>query len=295
MAPKNRHSSKLKELLEAEDDYSSDREEEVGPDFTSIIDNPSAISTLNIREFDMEMIDPSTESMYDSAKGGSKIVVLGRPNSGKTYAITSILYHKRHIFPYGVVVSGTEASNSYWGKHFPETFIYERLSPDILERFVDRQIDAKKSLINPWSVLLLDDCADEAKVINGHQISRIFKNGRHWKMLFILAIQYAIDIRPHIRANIDYAFIFHENRLCDRKKLYDHYAACFPDFNTFCRVLETITEDYTALVIKNNGHSNSIEDNVFWYRAKPFPTDFKFGSPLYWQHHYERAIPSDPQ
>lgn len=211
-------------------------------------------------------------------------------NSGKTYAITSMLYHKRHVFPYGMVVSGTEEFNKYWCKHFPSTFIYNRLYPDIIERFIHRQTEAVAKLVNPWSVLLLDDCADESKIINGALMNKLMKNGRHWKMLFILALQYACDVRPVIRANIDYTFIFAENRIADRKRIFDNYAACFPDFATFCRVLDDVTNDHTALVIKNNSTSNKLEDNVFWFRAPAFPPDFKFGSPLYWEHHNQRSL-----
>lgn len=255
---------------------------------------PSPLS-LRIREFDLEMLYPCTEKMYDPDHGGSKVVMLGRPGSGKTFAITSILYHKRHIFPYAVVVSGTEDNNSYWGKHFPPSFVYNQLTPDIIERFIDRQTKVRHKLVNPWSVLLLDDCADESKIINGHLMNKLFKCGRHYKILFLLAIQFAADIRPVIRANVDYTFVFRETRYADRKRIFENYAACFPNFNTFCQVLDAVTEDHTALVIRNNGTSNNLEDNVFWFKARPFPPDFKFGSPLYWYHHAIRYMPNIDQ
>lgn len=249
------------------------------------------MTTFEIRKFDLEMITPSTQSMYDLARGGSKIFMLGKPGTGKTYAITSLLYHKRHIFPSAVVVSGTETGNHYWSKHFPESFIYEELTPDILERFIARQKKAVNVLTNPWCVLLLDDCADNKKVINSKSIGTLCRNGRHLGMLMIVAIQYAIDIGPAIRSNIDFAFIFRENRLSDRKKIFDNYAAAFPDFGTFCKVLDEVTaEDHCCLVIRNTATSNKLEDCVFWWKAPKFPVDFQFGSAAYWNHDKVRRI-----
>jgi hypothetical protein len=230
--------------------------------------------------------------MYDLDKGGTKVVVIGRPGSGKTYAITSLLYQKRHIFPYALVCSGTEMATGYWSNHFPSVFVHEKLSPDLLQAFIDRQMEARKTLVNPWSVLLLDDCADDSRIMKGRHLNTLFKNGRHMAMLFILALQYANDIPPNIRANIDYTIIFSENRISDRKRLYDNYASSFPDFKTFCAVLDQVTTDHTALVIQNNTKSNNLEDIVFYWRAQPFDPQFKFGSQLYWQHAKQRsAVP----
>ena len=64
----------------------------------------SSPQKLEIREFNAELIAPSIEKMNDPNQGGSKIVVIGKPGTGKTTLITSLLYHKRHIFPIGMVM-----------------------------------------------------------------------------------------------------------------------------------------------------------------------------------------------
>ena len=77
---------------------------------------------LQIKELDLNIIPPSANRMYEKDQGGPKIVVIGKPGTGKTTLITSILYNKKHIFPVGMVMSGTEDSNGHYGKIFPETF-----------------------------------------------------------------------------------------------------------------------------------------------------------------------------
>jgi hypothetical protein len=107
-------------------------------------------------------------------------------------------------------------------------------------------------------------------------------------MLFILSLQYALDIRPAIRTNVDGTFILREHSLKVRKTLWENYASIFPDFDQFCQVMDQLTTDYTALYIHNATQSNKIEDCVFWYRAKPVPENFRVGCQDYWEFHKER-------
>jgi hypothetical protein len=91
-------------------------------------------------------------------------------------------------------MSGTEDSNGHYQKIFPSSFIYNKLDEKKLHNFITRQKVAKNHLQNPWAVLLLDDCTDDPKLFNKPIFQGIFKNGRHWKMLFILSLQYCMDV-----------------------------------------------------------------------------------------------------
>jgi hypothetical protein len=209
-------------------------------------------------------------------------------NTGKTTMITSILYEKSHIFPVGQVMSGTEDSNGHYGKIFPSTFVYNALEKSKIEDFIKRQKLAKQHLPNPWAILLLDDCTDDPKIFTDPMFQGIFKNGRHWKMLFLLSLQYSLDIKPVIRTNVDGTFILRESNLRNRRCLWENYAGVFPDFDQFCQVLDQITDDYTALYVHNATTSNKIEDCVFWYKAKPTPPEFRIGCNEFWDFHNER-------
>ena len=108
-------------------------------------------------------------------------------------------------------------------------------------------------------------------------------NGRHYKILFMITMQYALGIPPNLRTNIDYVFILRENYVSNRKRLYEHYAGMFPTFEMFCQVMDQCTENYECLVINNNAKSNKLSDQVFWYKAEPRP-DFKIGGSSYWDY-----------
>jgi hypothetical protein len=209
-------------------------------------------------------------------------------NTGKSTLISSLLYEKSHIYSSGMVCSGTEDSNHHYSQVFPETFIYNKLEKAKIEDFVKRQKISKKHLPNPWGVLLLDDCTDDPKLFTDPLFQNIFKNGRHYKMWFILSLQYCLDVKPVIRTNIDGTFILRESNLRNRKSLWENYAGVIPDFTMFCDIMDQLTTDYTALYIHNATTSNKIEDCVFWYKAKPVPKDFRFGSQDFWDFHNAR-------
>lgn len=248
-------------------------------------------TVINIKELDVEMIQPSTQQAFDPKQGGSKTVVIGKANTGKSTLITSLLYAKKHIFPVGIAFSGSEDSNHHFRQLMPSTFVYNEYNADRIESFVKRQKIAKEHLENPWAVLLIDDCTDDPKIFNSKLQHSLYKLGRHYKCWYILSLQYAIDVKPAIRVNVDNCFILRETSIKIRKTIWENYASIIPDFTTFCAIMDEMTSDYTALYIHNQTQSNNWQDCVFWYKATPAPKSFRFGCKDYWKFHEDRYDP----
>jgi hypothetical protein len=156
-----------------------------------------------------------------------------------------------------------------------------------------RQTVAKKYIENPWAMLILDDCTDKVSDLKKEIQHTFFKLGRHWKMLYILSMQTAMDVAPFIRRTNDIVFIMRDNILSSRRILFENYASMVGDgdFNIFCKVMDQITDDHTALVIWNNPNSQKWTDCVFYFKATPVPEDFKFGCKEYWDFHFSRFNP----
>jgi hypothetical protein len=256
-------------------------------------DNLNDIPSKNI---DFEVLEYGIDNYYGFTLDGNHRFLLASfdvvRNTGKTTLISSLLYEKSHIYPSGLIFSGTEDSNHHYSTIFPSTFVYNRYDKEKLKDYIKRQKIAKEHLENPWSVLLLDDCTDDPKIFNDPLFQGIFKNGRHWKMWFILSLQYCLDVKPVIRTNIDGTFILRETNLRNRKALWENYAGVIPDFSDFCDIMDQLTNDYTALYIHNATTSNKIEDCMFWYKAKPIPPDFRFGCDDFWAFHNGRYNPN---
>jgi len=257
-------------------------------------DNDNNDRVIRIKEFDMNSIPP--HDVKDNS--GVKIVVIGKPGSGKSTILQDIMAYKAHITPVIQIFSGTEDSNHFFSEKCPPVCVYNKFDEKAIEGFVKRQKIAKKYLENPWAMQIIDDCTDDPKSLAKPLIQAYYKNGRHWKMIHVLSLQYCLDIKPSIRSNIDYTFILRETNLKNRLRLHENYAGCIDNFQDFCDIMDQITEDYTALVINNRVQSNKVEDCVFYYKANPkkIPPNWKFGHPSAWDFNNERFDPlyTDP-
>lgn len=239
------------------------------------------IKTLSIHELNIDMIRPNTESIKGDL-GGTKLTIIGKPGSGKSVLIKYILHCKKHIIPAAVIVSGSEESNHFYSKIFPELFIFEQYKKEIIENIYKRQKLAIEHFDHPWLVLVMDDCMDDVRIFNDPVMIGLFKNSRHWNLLSIFANQYVLDFKPCIRSNIDGVFIFREPNNTNREKIYKNFASIIPTYDLFCILMNELTTDYTCIYINNQTNSNNWVECVFWMKAE-IVDDFKFGAEDYVQ------------
>ena len=105
-------------------------------------------------------------------------------------------------------------------------------------------------------------------------------------------MQTPLGIHPQLRDNIEYVFIFRENIISNRKRIYDHYAGMFKTFDMFCSVMDQCTENFECLVIDNNIQSNRIEDQIYWYKAESH-SNFRMGPPEVWDYSDQNYVEDD--
>jgi hypothetical protein len=223
----------------------------------------------------------------NDVKDDKVVVLIGKRDTGKSFLCRDLLYYHNDI-PAGQVISGTEGANQFYSKIVPKLFIHGEYNTNIIQNMLKRQklmLEKQQSgeQVDPRAFLILDDCLYDNTWAKDKHMRSIFMNGRHYKLLFMLTMQYALGIPPNLRTNIDYIFILRENYVSNRKRLYEHYAGMFPTFEMFCQVMDQCTENYECLVINNNAKSNKLTDQVFWYKAEPHP-DFRIGADSYWDY-----------
>lgn len=231
-------------------------------------------NTFQIVEFELSkmVIDPS-------------IVMIAKRGSGKSFITRDIIYHYRHI-PGGVVIAPTDRMNSFYKFFFPDLYIHYDIKETILKKILMRQslmIEKSKTKkkqgkkVDPSSILIMDDCLAKKKSwAKDESIMEILMNGRHYRLTYILTMQTPLGITPDLRLNFDYVFLLKEDSTINKKKLWDNYASMFPSISSFEKVFGKCTEDYKSMVIDNRKPTDSIQEKVFWFKARD--RKFSFGS-----------------
>lgn len=244
--------------------------------------------SIQLKKFNMNWIN-----FLPNENKGPVIVLIGRRDTGKSFLVKDLLYHHQDI-PIGTVISGTEAGNHFYENMVPPRFIHEEYDSSIIFRLLQRQKqvlaqmeDEKKrtgreSQFDPRAFLVMDDCLYDDSWARDKLMRGMFMNGRHWKLMVVITMQYPLGIPPNLRSQIDYIFILRENYISNKKRIYDNYAGMFPTFDSFAQVMDQCTENYECLVISNNVKSNKLTDQVFWYKGEP-RDDYRMGSREYWQ------------
>jgi len=242
---------------------------------------------LELKKFDMKKITFNPEE-----SNGPVIVFIGRRDTGKSFLVRDLLYYHQDI-PIGTVISGTESGNGFYARHVPKLFIHDEYNTAIIENVLKRQKMVLKQIkkekeaygrsnIDGRAFVILDDCLWDNSWARDKMMRLLFMNGRHWKIMTTITMQYPLGVPPNLRTNIDYTFILREPYITNRKRIYENYAGMFPTFESFCQVMDQCTENYECLVISNNARSNKLEDQIFWYKAEPHD-DFKLGSKEFWR------------
>lgn len=249
-------------------------------------------TSLKINRF-----DPNTMEERRSSGNPSTCIFIGKRGTGKSTLISDIMYYHRKV-PYGLIMSGTEEGNGFYGNYFPNLFIHNGFKKEVVATLINRQKKVMKSPTqNPHAFMLIDDCMYDKGLTKDKNIRLVFMNGRHWKILFMLSMQYCMDLPPDLRANVDYLFILRENIIDNQKKLWKYFFGMFPTLKSFQQTFMACTENFECLVLDNTSKSNKIEDCVFWYKATP-DRIYRMGCPQMWEYskkHYNKDYDDSDQ
>jgi len=252
---------------------------------------------LELQKFNMRSI-----TFKPDENKGPVVILVGRRDTGKTFLVKDLLFYHQDI-PIGTVISGTEEGNGFYGKLVPKLFIHNEYNTAIIENILKRQRQVlkqinkeiqefNKSSIDPRTFVILDDCLYDNSWARDKMMRLLFMNGRHWKIMLVITMQFALGIPPALRTNVDYVFILRDSYVSNRRRLHENYAGMFPTFEAFCQVMDQCTENYECLVINNNSKSNKLNDQVFYYKADGH-NDFRLGSKEFWE--LSKGLPDEDQ
>jgi len=221
---------------------------------------------LPIRNFDFRMMGANPA-----------ICIIAKRGSGKSILVRDLLNYFKSKIPTGMIIAPTDKMNCYYGKFVPDTYIHYEYNSDIVQGLLNRQsimVDKWKEkkkqgkFVDPRAFLVMDDClSSKGKWDKDKCIREIFMDGRHYKLTYILTMQFSLGLLPELRSNFDYIFLLGEDYINNQKRLYENYAGMFPSFKSFQRIFNLLTEDYGCMVISNRGARADFFDKIFWYKA----------------------------
>lgn len=209
-------------------------------------------------------------------------VFIGMRRAGKTTIMKDILYHNQDI-PFGLAFCGSPDSVGNFSGIIPPILVYDSFNTDMMNGlFAVQEYRVQAGTVKP-ACLIIDDLMYDEAAMKSQEIRKVFTNGRHYKLLTLLSLQYALGVQPALRSNIDYTFIMNNsNSTKSIRTIWENYAGMFPCANILADVLNVCTDDYKCLVIKNSVKSKNIHDKVFWYRAK-IHEPFRVCSDKWWR------------
>lgn len=209
------------------------------------------------------------------------IVMIAKRGAGKSWIVRAILEFFKDI-PVGAIISPTDRMSCFYGTFFPDSYIFYEYKSEIIQKILTRQkaiIDKKKAKkeqgkdLDARSFIVMDDClGQKGSWARDPPIQELLFNGRHYQIMYILTMQFPLGISPELRSNFDYIFLLAEDYISNMKRMYDHYAGMFPNFDSFRQVFVQLTDDFGSMVIVNRGVRKSLFEKVFYYKAPDFST-----------------------
>nr|QBK89233.1 MAG: packaging ATPase [Mimivirus LCMiAC02] len=221
---------------------------------------------IPIRQFKLDYIVPNAH-----------ICIIGKRGSGKSWLCRNIMHHvdNKDQEP-KIIIAPTDRMNPFYKNNFKKALIYYQYNDKILKALLGRQEKSvkyskiiKRQTYNPGAFLIMDDClASKGKWAKAEIMRELLMNSRHYKLAYILTMQFPLGISPELRTNFDYIFLFADDFVNNQKRIYEHYGGMFPSFSAFKQVFNELTKDYGCMVIVNRGKRETFNDKVFWFKAK---------------------------
>ena len=240
------------------------------------------MESIDIRPFALESISERR------AEGSPPTcIVVGSRGKGKSWVTRELIHAVRDIRT-GIVVSGTEEGNDFYTSFVPPVFVHNEIRLATLRNLVAHQKKKQDKKPRDDVLIVLDDCMYDASFTRDATLRGIFMNGRHWKIMLVITMQYCMDLPVSLRTNIDYVFLMRETNPAVVERLYKNFGGGFPSLASFTDALRLCTADFGCMVADN------VRNTVGHFRARD-PGPFRAMHPKAWQYsrRHERRSHAD--
>jgi hypothetical protein len=229
----------------------------------------TADGSLDIDEFDLSRITIDTG-----------VLIVGKTACGKSTLMYDIMSQLADQFDFGKAMTPTLSSRKRFESCMPRQFI-EKQSIDGLQNYVDYvkqkyDDDDANGKTKKKAYIICDDTAFDEKFMNSTTLKELMMNGRQFGMFRMLVLQYLMTIKPGLRSNADFVFVFWDNNTANQKKIHANWFGMVP-FPRFRELFSLATQNHGVIVIdvRKSAVSRDWHDCVSWYRARQEQSAFQ--------------------
>jgi len=244
-----------------------------------------------MNQIKLNKFDPTILEKKRSTGNAPSCAIIGKRSTGKSVLVQDILYHFTEL-PMVLCMFGTEGHDNFYSKYINDNWIYPGYNSNVVSDLINIQKKILWDYFNNGQYsydhpkigigILMDTIVYDTNMMSDPGIRDIFLYGRRLNITSIITFHYALRLSPQFRTNLDYVFVFRDDKQYNIKILYEYFFGCFDTFDDFKKVFYEYTNDYGCLVLDNTARSTKIEDQVFWYKATP-DRQFKIGSVEMWK------------
>lgn len=187
-------------------------------------------------------------------------LIIGPAGSGKTTLIKQIIKTyidddktKKDIFLF------TDKTINNYDDIFTE--LDNIIHPDNYVEMFDKIIEKIDQQLTNDTLIIFDDVL-HTKI---HQtVMNVLFNSRHRKIKFICSIQKPIKFPVELRVNFEYIYLFKEQFIKNKQKLYDDWGGIFPTFDIFNNAIESL-KNKEVMILDNVSRTAEINNRVYRY------------------------------
>lgn len=185
----------------------------------------------------------------------SVAIIVGCRGSGKSALIRELIQRCSGSAPNTTIVAA-HGGDAYVGHEVAREY-----SPTLVVDALFAQRQRREQNDVGGGMMVLDDVFFSDKMINDCQgTTMAFKNGRHWNMKTVVAMQYPLHLSPDMITNVDLVFMFFVPTTSARRRMYDLYGGqhFFGTFDAFDAALCDATADFGCLVLDRTNEPQQV-------------------------------------
>lgn len=208
----------------------------------------------------------------ENIKSSDLIYIIGHRNSGKSTLIKDLLF-KSHQVPFGRVINTSEEYNHFYRYFIPSILIQNEFE----DKEIKKMFEEKKKLykekedgkeIDNRSFFVFEECIHSKEEIQNKSLLKLIERKNIYQNLIFISSVWIFILSPDVHKKIDYIFLYREQIVKERKKIYERYGKMIPNYQMFEDIFIQCTEnDYECLVIHLSNPSTNWMDKIYWYKA----------------------------